>query len=161
MQGLEGVKVLELGHLAAAAYASKLMADLGADVIAHAAEAPPGRAEFRRRVLELQSRIYSFEITTRGLLYRKSPQAANSRPLSRYQGIGLRSRKNPPVGPPSGRSASQTGVSAPSSTDFAAFFPPMSVRTHPGWTEFTKMPELLSSSARMRVTAFTAVLVIR
>ena len=40
MQGLEGVKVLELGHLAAAAYASKLMADLGADVIK--AEEPGG-----------------------------------------------------------------------------------------------------------------------
>jgi crotonobetainyl-CoA:carnitine CoA-transferase CaiB-like acyl-CoA transferase len=33
MQGLEGVKVLELGHLVAAAYATKLMADLGAEVI--------------------------------------------------------------------------------------------------------------------------------
>jgi hypothetical protein len=33
MQGLEGVKVLELGHLVSAAYAAKLMADLGADVI--------------------------------------------------------------------------------------------------------------------------------
>jgi crotonobetainyl-CoA:carnitine CoA-transferase CaiB-like acyl-CoA transferase len=33
MQGLEGVKVLELGHMASAAYATKLMADLGADVI--------------------------------------------------------------------------------------------------------------------------------
>src|SRR3989441_1183184 len=33
MQGLAGVKVLELGHLVSAAYATKLMADLGADVI--------------------------------------------------------------------------------------------------------------------------------
>jgi crotonobetainyl-CoA:carnitine CoA-transferase CaiB-like acyl-CoA transferase len=33
MQGLEGVKVLELGNLVSAAYATKLMADLGADVI--------------------------------------------------------------------------------------------------------------------------------
>ena len=33
MQGLEGVKVLELGHLVSAAYATKLVADLGADVI--------------------------------------------------------------------------------------------------------------------------------
>lgn len=33
MQGLDGVKVLELGHLVSAAYATKLMADLGAEVI--------------------------------------------------------------------------------------------------------------------------------
>ena len=33
MQGLEGVNVLELGHMVSASYASKLMADLGADVI--------------------------------------------------------------------------------------------------------------------------------
>lgn len=33
MQGLEGVRVLELGHLVSAAYAAKLIADLGADVI--------------------------------------------------------------------------------------------------------------------------------
>ncbi|HJY82270.1 MAG TPA: CoA transferase [Candidatus Binatia bacterium] len=33
MQGLEGVKVLELGHMVSAAYATKLMADVGADVI--------------------------------------------------------------------------------------------------------------------------------
>ncbi len=33
MQGLEGVKVLELGNLVSAAYATKIMADLGADVI--------------------------------------------------------------------------------------------------------------------------------
>jgi crotonobetainyl-CoA:carnitine CoA-transferase CaiB-like acyl-CoA transferase len=33
MQGLEGVNVLEVGTLAAAASATKVMADLGADVI--------------------------------------------------------------------------------------------------------------------------------
>ncbi len=33
MQGLEGVKVVELGQLVSAAYAGKIMADLGADVV--------------------------------------------------------------------------------------------------------------------------------
>lgn len=33
MQGLQGLKVLELGNMVSAAYAAKLMADLGADVI--------------------------------------------------------------------------------------------------------------------------------
>jgi crotonobetainyl-CoA:carnitine CoA-transferase CaiB-like acyl-CoA transferase len=33
MQGLAGVKVLELGNMVSAAYATKLMADFGADVI--------------------------------------------------------------------------------------------------------------------------------
>ena len=33
MDGLEGVKILELGHIASAAYATKIMADLGADVV--------------------------------------------------------------------------------------------------------------------------------
>ena len=37
-----------------------------------------------------------------------------------YQGIGLRSRKKPPVGPSSGSVASQTAVSAPSSTERGA-----------------------------------------
>ncbi len=32
MQGLENVKVVELGNMVSAAYATKLMADLGADV---------------------------------------------------------------------------------------------------------------------------------
>ena len=33
MQGLEGVRILELGNMVSAAYATKLLADLGADVI--------------------------------------------------------------------------------------------------------------------------------
>lgn len=46
MQGLEGVKVLELGHMVSAAYAAKLMADLGADVIK--VEEPDGDQARRR-----------------------------------------------------------------------------------------------------------------
>lgn len=33
MRGLEGVRVLELGNMASAAYATKLIGDLGAEVI--------------------------------------------------------------------------------------------------------------------------------
>ena len=46
MQGLEGVNVLELGNLVSAAYATKLMADLGADVIK--VEEPAGDQSRRR-----------------------------------------------------------------------------------------------------------------
>ncbi|HXG17974.1 MAG TPA: CoA transferase [Methylomirabilota bacterium] len=46
MQGLEGVKVLELGNMVSAAYATKLMADLGADVIK--VEEPGGDLARRR-----------------------------------------------------------------------------------------------------------------
>lgn len=45
MAGLHGVRVLELGNLASAAYACKLLADLGADVIK--AEEPTGDAARR------------------------------------------------------------------------------------------------------------------
>ncbi len=46
MQGLEGLRVLELGHMVSAAYATKLMADLGADVVK--VEEPQGdRARWR------------------------------------------------------------------------------------------------------------------
>src|SRR5215475_8694519 len=46
MQGLEGLKVLELGTMVSAAYATKLMADLGADVIK--VEEPNGDPARRR-----------------------------------------------------------------------------------------------------------------
>jgi len=46
MHGLEGVKVLELGTMVSAAYATKLMADLGADVIK--VEEPSGDPARRR-----------------------------------------------------------------------------------------------------------------
>src|SRR5215475_7810047 len=58
-----------------------------------------------------------------------------------YQSTCRRSRKNPPVGPLSGSVASQTVVSAPSSTDRGADRPPISVRTHPGSTTFASTPE--------------------
>lgn len=46
-----------------------------------------------------------------------------------YQPVFFRSRKNPPVGPPSGSVASQIAVSAPSSGDRSAPAPPIRVRT--------------------------------
>ncbi len=51
--------------------------------------------------------------------------------------IGFRFRKKPPVGPSSGKVASQTAVSAPSSGLRDALSPPMRVRTHPGHIAFT------------------------
>src|ERR687885_86142 len=78
-----------------------------------------------------------------------------------YQGIWRRSRKNPPVGPPSGSVASQTIVSAPFSTERVALGPPMSVRTHPGSRQFTSTlgaPARATASATMRVSALSAVL---
>src|SRR5262249_40160698 len=73
-----------------------------------------------------------------------------------YQGISRRWRKKPPVGPPSGRVASQTAVSAPFSTGTVAFGPPISVLTQPGHMALTRMLVPRSSSAKMRVRAFRA-----
>lgn len=53
--------------------------------------------------------------------------------LGGYQGVGLPSLKNPPVGPSSG-AAAQTIDAAPSSTLLGAPRPPMSVRAQPGET---------------------------
>ena len=69
---------------------------------------------------------------------------------SSYQGIGVRSRKNPPVGPSSGSVASQTTVSAPSSTLRGACGPPIFVRTHPGQAAFTLTLACRTSSATIR-----------
>lgn len=57
MRGLEGVKVLELGHIVSASYATKLMADLGADVIK--VEEPGGdrarqRGPFPQGIVDLE-----------------------------------------------------------------------------------------------------------
>jgi crotonobetainyl-CoA:carnitine CoA-transferase CaiB-like acyl-CoA transferase len=46
MQGLEGVRILEMGNLVSASYAAKLLADLGADVVKIE---PSGGDEARRR----------------------------------------------------------------------------------------------------------------
>jgi hypothetical protein len=60
---------------------------------------------------------------------------------------GCRSRKKPPVGPPFGKVASQTGVSAPCSVDSLGWLPPKFVRTHPGLAESTRILLLRSSDA--------------
>src|SRR5260221_14016123 len=73
-----------------------------------------------------------------------------------YQGIGWRSWKNPPAGPPSGRVANQTIVSVPCSTERDAAGPPMRVRTQPGSTAFTSTLDPRAASATMRVRALMA-----
>src|SRR5260370_38184832 len=75
-----------------------------------------------------------------------------------YQGSGWRSWKNPPVGPPSGRAANQTIVSAPSSTDRDAAGPPMRLRTQPRATAFTSTLAPRAASPTMRVTPFSTAL---
>jgi len=47
MQGLEGLRVLELGDRVSAAYAAKVLADIGADVVK--LEEPGGDRTRRRR----------------------------------------------------------------------------------------------------------------
>ena len=76
-----------------------------------------------------------------------------------YHGAGLPSKKNPPVGPLSGNVAAHTIPFAPSSTGRPPP-PPISVATHPGSTELTKIPVAAesSSAARIRVNAFRAAL---
>src|SRR5260370_8042191 len=73
-----------------------------------------------------------------------------------YQGIGWRSWKNPPVGPPSGRVANQTIVSVPCSTERDAAGPPMRVRTQPGSTAFTSTLDPRAASPTIRVRAWMA-----
>src|SRR4051812_48341087 len=71
----------------------------------------------------------------------------------RYQAIRFRSWKKPPLGPSAGSVASQTIVSAPSSTLRVAFGPPMSVRTQPGSTQFTRADG--NAEASITVIAFS------
>ena len=73
-----------------------------------------------------------------------------------HQGIGWRSWKKAPVGPPSASVASHTIVSVPCSTDRGAPEPPISVRTHPGSTAFTRTLLPRAASATMRVSALRA-----
>ena len=73
-----------------------------------------------------------------------------------YQAIDLRSRKKPPVGPPSGSVANQTAVSAPSATERSASGEPVPFRTQPGSTELTNTPLAMSSALRMRVIPLRA-----
>ena len=86
-----------------------------------------------------------------------APPDATIASQPRYQGIGSRSRKKPPLGPSSGRVASQTAVSAPSSTERGALSPPIRVLTQPGQRELTRIPEPASSAASTRVRALSAV----
>ena len=78
-----------------------------------------------------------------------------------YHGIRWRSRKNPPVGPLSGRVASHTGVSAPCATLRGACLPPMSVLTHPGQAELTRILDPRVTLANRAVIAFNNVFEIR
>src|SRR5882762_11613800 len=74
----------------------------------------------------------------------------------RHHGMGLPSRNHPPVGPSAGRRAAQSTDAAPCSTDRGAPCPPISVRTHPGSTEFTSTSG--SSRANSRASALRAAL---
>src|SRR6185295_11040969 len=81
---------------------------------------------------------------------------ARARSAARYQSISRRSLKNFPVGPFEGSVASQTIVSAPSSTDRGAPRPPIRVRTQPGFTQLTSTPLPLVDAASWIVSAFSA-----
>ncbi len=92
MQGLEGVRVLEPRHMVSASYATKLMADLGADVIK--VEEPGGDREpasegpFRRGPLTL-SKAGSFCIsipTSAHVPDRMDERVEGGRSLSRRAG---------------------------------------------------------------------------
>src|SRR5208283_4937835 len=64
-----------------------------------------------------------------------------------YHGTSWRSRNNFPAGPPSGKVASHTAVSAPSWTVRGASGPPMRVLTHPGHILLTRILLPASSAA--------------
>src|SRR5215471_21368608 len=75
--------------------------------------------------------------------------------LQNHQGISLRSRRNLAVRSCGASLASHTMVSAPSSTERLAFWPPISVRTQPGHTEFTA--NFGNAAASCTVTPLSAV----
>jgi len=66
-------------------------------------------------------------------------------PFQAHHPMTLRSLRNFPLKVCGASVASQTAVSAPSSTDRVAFAPPISVRTHPGHITLTAMPSELSA----------------
>ena len=78
-----------------------------------------------------------------------------------HQGTTRPSRKKPPVGPSSGTSAAQTTDAAPSRTGRPPG-PPISVRTQPGQTEFTRiLVSGAASAASIRVSALSPALLTR
>src|SRR5207247_2777331 len=87
--------------------------------------------------------------------HQRNPSPAQRRERG-YHSMDFRSLKNPPVGPSGGSVASHTIVSAPSSTDFGAPRPPMSVRTQPGLALLTSTPVPFVAPASCRVNAFSA-----
>ena len=67
-----------------------------------------------------------------------------------YHSICFPSKKKPPVGPSSGNVEAHTIPFTPSSTGPPPR-PPISVATHPGSIEFTKIPVPKSSAANLQV----------
>ena len=77
----------------------------------------------------------------------------------RHQGRGCASRKNPPLGPPSGSVAAQTTPTALSAGGRAPICSaPGKVAVNPGHTALTRMPLPASSAARVLVSALSAAL---
>ena len=72
-----------------------------------------------------------------------------------YQAIALRSRNRPPVGPSAGSVASQTGVSAPCSTERGARSEPISVLTQPGQAALINTSGTFTARASSAVSKFS------
>src|SRR5690348_10610819 len=74
-------------------------------------------------------------------------------PAQADQPIALPSSNTPPVGPSAGNRTPHSTLAAPCATERGALRPPMSVRTHPGLTAFTRIPFVDSSLANRRASA--------